>query len=148
MKITIRQKDLEITPSLQEYIEKKVVQPVQKFLKRNAATDLPARKTFRSDGPVLDIEVGRTTKHHHKGNIFHASATLTIGKRVIRAEATDVDIRAACDQIEKELKREIDTFKSKASAIQKRAARAVKRETRFTKAARIKDKGRVWEEGR
>mgnify|MGYP001617304413 CR=1 FL=1 len=138
MKITIRQKDLEITPPLQEYIEKKVVQPVQKFLKRTAATDLP----------VLDIEVGRTTKHHHKGLVYHASATLMIGKRLIRAEATDADIYAACDQIERELKREIDTFKSKTSAVQKRAARAVKRETRFTKVAQIKDKGRVWEEGR
>lgn len=137
MKITIRQKDLEITPSLQEYIENKVVQPVDKFLKRSAQTDLP----------VLDIEVGRTTKHHHKGNVFHASATLTVGKRVIRADATDADIRGACDQLENELKREIDTFKSKASAVQKRAARAVKREVRYSKAARIKQKGRVREEG-
>ena len=128
MKITIRQKDLEITPVLQEYIEKKIVQPVQKFLKRNASTDLP----------VLDIEVGRTTRHHHKGAVFHASATLTVGKRVIRAEETDADIYAACDQIEKELKRVIDTFKTKTSAIQKRAARAVKQQVRYTKAARIK----------
>lgn len=138
MKITIRQKDLEITPSLQEYIEKKVVQPVQKFLKRNAATDLP----------VLDIEVGRTTKHHHKGEVFHASATLTLGKRVIRADATDADIHAACDRIENELKREIDTFKSKTSAVQKRASRAVKEQVRYTKAAQIKRKGRIREEGR
>lgn len=138
MKITIRQKDLEITPSLQEYIEKKIVQPVQKFLKRSAATDLP----------VLDIEVGRTTKHHHKGNVFHASATLTLGKRVIRADATGVDIHIACDTLENELKREIDTFKSKTSAVQKRASRAVKEQVRYTKAARIKQKGRVREEGR
>lgn len=131
MRTTIRQKDLEITPALQEYIERKVVQPVGKFLKRNAATDLP----------VLDIEVGRVTKHHHKGNVFHASATLTIGKRVLRADATDADIHAACDQLENELKREIGTFKSKASAMQKRAARAVKQQVRYAKAARIKGKG-------
>lgn len=147
MKITIRQKDLEITPSLQDYIERKVVQPVGKFLKRNVATDLPARMKFRSDGPVLDIEVGRTTKHHHKGNVFHASATLTIGRRVIRADAIDADIHAACDLLENELKREIDTFKSKTSAVQKRAARAVKQQVRYSKAARIKQKGRVREEG-
>ncbi len=138
MKITIRQKDLEITPTLAEYIDKKVVQPVRKFLKRNASTDLP----------VLDIEVGRTTKHHHKGNVFRASATLSIGKRVIRADATDADIHAACDQLENELKREIDTFKSKASAVQKRASRAIKQQVRYAKAARIKQKGRIREEGR
>jgi len=136
MRTTIRQKDLEITPSLQEYIEKKVVQSVQKLLKRDASTDLP----------VLDIEVARATKHHHKGNVFHASATLTIGKRVMRADATDADIHAACDQLENELKREIDTFKSKTSAIAKRAARAVKQQVRYTKAARIRRKGRVREE--
>ncbi len=135
MRTTIRQKDLEITPSLQEYIERKIVQPVGKFLKRNVATDLP----------VLDIEVGRTTRHHHKGNVFHASATLTIGRRVIRADATDADIHAACDTLENELKREIDTFRSKASAVQKRAARAIKQQVRYTKAARIKQKGRVRE---
>ena len=131
MRITVRQKDLEITPSLQEYIEKKVVQPVQKFLKRSAGADLP----------VLDIEVGRTTKHHHKGNVFHASATLTLGKKVIRADATDADIHAACDTLENELKREIDTFKSKTSAVQKRAARAVKQQTHYSRSAQVKRKG-------
>ena len=131
MKITIRQKDLEITPSLQDYIEKKVVQPVQKFLKRSAPTDLP----------VLDIEVGRTTKHHHKVDVFHASATLSLGRKVIRADAIDADIHAACDTLENELKREIDTFKSKGSAIQRRAARAVKDRVRFTKAVQVRGKG-------
>lgn len=137
MKITIRQKNLEITSALQEYIVRKVINPVEKFLKRN----------MTRDAPILDIEMSRTTKHHRKGQVYRASAGLTLGKTVLHAEAEDRDIHAACDSLENELKREIDGFKSKISAVSRRKARAVKRDTRYSAGARIRQKGRAFNEG-
>lgn len=118
MRITIRQKNLEITPALQEYIDEKIVRPIGKLLSGAEESDLP----------ILDIEVERTTKHHRKGDVYRAEANLTLGAKLIRAEAEDVDIRAACDAVHDELAREIKTFKEKHATLQKRSARKAKEE--------------------
>lgn len=136
MRITIRQKDVEITDALREYIARKIVQPAERLLKRAGPDDMP----------ILDIEIARTTRHHHKGTIYRASATLTLGKAILRAGAEDEDAHAACDAIEEELKREILTHKEKSRAMVKRGARKAKRESRYTEIARIPDGSRVREE--
>ena len=121
MRVTIRQKDLEITSALETYINEKIVASVEKFLKRGASEDLP----------LLDIEVGRTTFHHKKGQVYRVSATLTLAHKVIRAEAEDEEIHAACDKIEEELTREITSFKTRSFSLFKRAARQMKDQLRF-----------------
>lgn len=137
MRITIRQKNIEMTPALREYIEKKVIAPAKKLLARSAGGDLP----------VLDIEVSRNTKHHRKGKVFQADASLSVGKTLIRAEAEDVDVRSACDLLESELRREITTFKSRRRARDLRGAREAKKDIRFDSAARLYRKGRIRNEG-
>lgn len=116
MRITIRKKNLDITPALREYMDEKIVRPIGKLLKRAAGYDLP----------ILDMEVERTTQHHRKGDVYRAEANLTIGGHMIRAEAVDMDIRAACDAVHDELAREIKTFKEKNETLTKREGRRVK----------------------
>lgn len=137
MRITIRQKNLEITLALRSYIESKLISPVQKLVRGIKLPDLP----------ILDLEVGRTTQHHHKGKVYRVAANLALNGKLIRAEAEDVDVHAACDLVEDELKREITHYKTRASSLLKRGARAVKRELRFDRAARLFTKGRVRNEG-
>lgn len=134
MRVTIRQNKIKITPALSKYIEMKVVRPVRRFLKETADSALP----------IFDLEFGRTTRHHKKGNVYRAEANLHIGKRVFRAEAEAQDIRAACDILEEELKRELRSFKGKVSAVARRQERRTKRELRLDPAARpYNKKGRV-----
>ena len=137
MRVTIRQKDIEITPTLHEYIEQKIVQSVGKFLKHEGEKGMP----------LLDIEVARTTHHHKKGQVYRVSATLTMGKKLIRAEVEEEEVHAACDLLEDELKREITSYKSKSFSVFKRFARRIKKELRFDKAARLFRKGRIRDEG-
>ena len=137
MRVTIRQKDLEITPALRAYIDAKVIQPVQKLIQRDAA----------GDRSLLDIEVERTTHHHRKGAVYRIEANLTLARRFIRAEAVAEDMRAACDVLEQELRREITSYKARAFSLMKRIARRVKRELRFDRAARFFQKGRIRNEG-
>lgn len=120
MRVTLRHKDIEISPSLRRYLDAKIVRPVERLLKRAGP----------EDAVTLDIEVERTTRHHRKGQVYRVEANITLGKKMIRAEATDADPRAACDLLEEELKREILTYKSKSRALLHRRARRAKGELR------------------
>ncbi len=137
MRVTIRKKGLDLTDTLREYIERKIVQPVQKRL----------QGLDKTDSPILDIEVARTTHHHHKGMVYSVSASLTLKDKPIRAEAVDTDIHAACDALENELTREIVAYKGKALALLKRMARRAKKDLHFATAARLFRKGRIRNEG-
>ena len=132
MRVTIRQKNLKITPALTKYIEQKILKPIHRLLKEGVAQDLP----------ILDLEFARTTRHHRKGKIYRAEANLTLGKKMIRAEADEEDVRKACDLLQAELEREIRSYKGKRIARDRREGRAIKKEFRYDPAARILKKGR------
>ncbi len=138
MRVTIRQKNLKITPVLMRYIEQKILKPIRRLLKENTAQELP----------ILDLEFGRTTRHHRKGKVFRAQANLTLGKYLLRAEVDEEDIRAACDLLEEELEEEIRTFKGKSFSLLKRQGRSIKGESRYHPAARFRRASRVRQEGR
>lgn len=125
MRVTIRHKNLEITPALEEYIEMKVVAPVRRLLGPTLSIELP----------ILDLEFSRTTRHHQKGRVYYAEANLSLGKKMLRASVEDEDIRACCDMLEEELKRIVMGFKRRAQSLEKRKARRVKDAFRISKAA-------------
>ncbi len=100
MKINIKSTHLDLTPALKEYIEEKIGS-LAKFLKR-----------WDPEGVVeAYVEVARTTKHHHKGNVFRAETDLRVPGKVLRAEDEDWDIRAAIDRVKDKLKREAEKYK-------------------------------------
>ncbi len=137
MRINIRQKDIEMTDALREYVDMKIVRPVEQLLKRSGSSDVP----------MLDIEVARTTQHHHKGEVYRASATLSLGAKTIRASAEDSDIHAACDALEDELKREISHYKTSSFSMVKRLGRRTKQMMRINPAAWFRRGKRDWHEG-
>ncbi len=100
MKINTKSTNLDLTPALKDYIETKIGS-LSRFLKR-----------WDAEGTVeIWIEVARTTRHHHKGNVFRAEADLRLPGKVLRAEDEDRDIRTAIDRIKDKLKREIEKYK-------------------------------------
>ena len=137
MRVNIRQKNIEVTPALREYIEEKIIRVAEKFLQQQAATDLP----------ILDVEVERTTAHHRKGDVYRVAAKLCGGKQCFYANARHADVRAACDLLEEELQREMYAKKNWITTMFKRGARAFKRHLRPDPAARLWRKGRVRDEG-
>ena len=108
MRIEIKSTELILTPSLKEYIEKKF-QPLSRFLKRYE----------RAGEHVLFVEIARTTKHHKKGPVFYGEVTLSIEKKVFRAEVQSNDVRVVVDQLKDILREEIVQYKEKTS-VQKR----------------------------
>ncbi len=137
MRVNIRQKNIEITPALREYIDEKIIRSAEKFLQNKASTDLP----------ILDVEVERTTGHHRKGDVFRVAAKLCAGQQCFYANARGADVRAVCDVLEEELEREMYGRKNKITAMFRRGARVFKKSMRFDPAARFWRKGRIRDEG-
>ncbi len=100
MKLNIKATGIDLTPALRAYIEEKIGS-VAKFIKR-----------WDDTGAVeARVEVARTTKHHHKGDVFYAEVNVHLPGKVVRAEGTDADMRAAIDRVRDTLRREVEKYK-------------------------------------
>ena len=60
-----------------------------------------------------DVEVGKTTEHHHKGEIFRAEINLSIPGKLLRAEADDKDLYIAIKHAVKHMHTELAKEKDK-----------------------------------
>ena len=101
MKINVKSTNLDLTPSLGVYIEEKLGALKKLVKKFDLGNDL-----------VLHIEVARTTKHHHKGEVFMAEGNLNLPGGNLRAVEKSGDIRVAIDLMKHKLQMEIVKFKA------------------------------------
>ena len=75
MDIIIKAKNLDLTPSIKEYIEIKIGS-LDHFLTR-----------FENQGEIkVEIEIARTTNHHLHGEVFYAEANLHVQKKILSAD--------------------------------------------------------------
>ncbi|MDP2669437.1 MAG: ribosome-associated translation inhibitor RaiA [bacterium] len=116
MQISLKGTNIQILESTREYVDRKLVRTAEKFFKGGGGGDLVS----------LAIEVEKTTKHHKKGDIFRAEASLSMGKINLRAESTAETLNNAIDEVEYELMREIKKFKEKRRTTMLKGARRVK----------------------
>lgn len=103
---------LEMTDAIKDYLEKKIV-GIEKFVKK--AEDAIAR-----------IELGRTTHHHHKGNIFRVEINLQYGDHKFRAEATTDDLYKSIDTVKDEIVAEITKANKKGRDMFKKGKQKIK----------------------
>ncbi|TSC79507.1 MAG: Sigma 54 modulation protein/ribosomal protein S30EA [Parcubacteria group bacterium Gr01-1014_29] len=134
---TLKTKNISLSETMNISIEEKIAKQVVKAL---GAMDEPAAS--------LKIEVGRASRHHRKGAVWQADATLEWGKETLRAETAGETFQEAVDILEEELVRAVKTFKGKRVAAARRGARRAKKNATIAKAARFYRKGRIREEGR
>lgn len=100
MQIDIKATNLDLTPSIQEYIETKIGS-LDHFL-----------TSFQSQSEIkVFVEIAKNTKHYKDGDVFYAEATFSIGKKSFRAEQDNEDIRVAIDKVKDKLQQEIKKFK-------------------------------------
>ena len=121
MRVSLKGTNIKLLDSTREYLDKKLVRMVNKFLIK------PARRQGGDDEPItLELEVGKTTKHHKTGPYFRAEANLSVGKTLLRAEAMGENLNKAIDLLEEELEREIKKFKERKRALMLKGARQLK----------------------
>lgn len=58
-----------------------------------------------------EVEVGRTTNHHRKGDVFHAEVNLEVPKAVIRASADTDDLIKSINEVKDKMRNEIIKYK-------------------------------------
>jgi putative sigma-54 modulation protein len=120
LKVDIKGTEMELTESIVASIETKLA-TLDKYL---ATAGSPCE---------LRVEVGKTTHHHNKGQLFRAEANLKIPGHLIRAEETSYKLYDALDLVKDQLKREILKI-TKSAVDEKRAgAREAKEQGTETK---------------
>jgi len=102
MQINIKAMEIDLTPALKIYIERKLG-PLSKFIKR-----------FDEAGQAeLWVEVARMTRHHHKGLVFMAEGRLPLPKKALHVVERHDDVRKAVDAMKRTLRLEIEKYKTK-----------------------------------
>ncbi|MBI2647842.1 MAG: HPF/RaiA family ribosome-associated protein [Candidatus Wildermuthbacteria bacterium] len=59
------------------------------------------------------IELGRTTRHHKKGDVYRAEAQIKLKSQSIRAEGVSNTVFGAITQMKDRLKRELSKYKTR-----------------------------------
>src|SRR5258708_38912479 len=101
MHIKVHAPDLELTPAIFEYIEKRM-RSLEKFIGKD-----------HSDVALLEFEVGKVSHRHRQGEVYRAEVNLDVPGRQLRAEAEEEDIYTAIDVVKAEMEREITSQKDK-----------------------------------
>ena len=113
MNIKIRSKNFDLTPAINDYINKKI-STLEKFF-------------GTKENILCEVEIGRTTMHHKSGDIFRAEVNIVEpGGGQIFAVAEKVDLYTAIDIVREEAEREIVSGKSKRNTLFRRGAIKVK----------------------
>ncbi|MEK7209582.1 MAG: ribosome-associated translation inhibitor RaiA [Patescibacteria group bacterium] len=127
MQIILKATNLTVTPSLNEYIER-ALGSLNKLVKN------------MGEETEMRVEVGRSTFHHRKGEVFFAEANLKIGKNILRSSAESLTVQAAVDEVHDELRNEIYKFKGKRETIFRRGARSFAKLLKISPLARFRKK--------
>lgn len=128
MEIIFKTKDFVLTPSIEDYIHKKL-ESLEKFL-----------SGFNEELTKIEIELGRTTSRHRTGDIFRAEINLSVGSKLFRVESEQDDLFAAIDEVRDDLEQEIKKFKTKKETIFIRGARSIKKKFGLSVLARFRNK--------
>ncbi len=127
MKIIIKATNIDLSPSINQYIEEKIG-GLEKFLKK-----------YNPELTEAKVEVGKTTRGQRQGEIFRAEVNLSLNGDLIRIEKTEESLHAAIDLVKDELARRIRKHKDKSSTVFVRGARSWKKFWRVNPMARFRD---------
>ena len=128
MKVSIRTKNLSLSPNLKDYTDEKISKELEKLL-------------INERPPIeASIELERTTNHHQKGNIYRAEIQVSLHGHKVISEALGESIEQAIDQVKDELEREIKKHRGKEKDIGIKRSRFLKKLFHLSPLARFKKK--------
>ena len=122
MNINLKATNFELTPAIREYAEKKV-NGLEKFIR------------ITDESVQAWVEVGRTTAHHFKGDVYRAEIQIHIPHygRGVRAEDTRETLNEAIDGAHDKVKLELEKVKDRKISLVRKGARAFKNLIPFLK---------------
>ncbi len=103
MKINFKATNLEVTASLKEYIDLKIGS-LAKFVEKIENQGMEV---------LVCVEVGRISKHHHKGDVYRVEVNIDAPQNIVRIEEEGSDVRAIVDVVHDKLKHMLVKYKEK-----------------------------------
>lgn len=101
MKVIIKPTNIDLNDALEKYVNDKL-DSLNKLL-----------QDFDPDIIQARVEIGKPSKHHKSGPVFYAEINLSLPGKLLRADATHLDLRYAINQAKDELERQIEKYKNK-----------------------------------
>lgn len=115
MNINIKATNIELTPAISDYVDKRI-NSIQKYLQGGEeGSDI-----------VAQVEVGKSTNHHKGGEIFRAEVLISGAGLNLYAFAETEDLYASIDKVKDEITYEIKRNKEKRFALARRGGQMVK----------------------
>ncbi len=112
MKINLKATGISLTPSISEYAEKKL-KMLEKFL-----TDV--------DAVLINMEVGKTTKHHKSGDFFRAEVHLIVGGEDYYAVSETDNLYASIDAVKDDIVHELTSKRKKTMRMLRKGGAKIK----------------------
>jgi putative sigma-54 modulation protein len=110
MTINIHGTGIELTDAIKEYAEEKMSQLTK----------------FFDNIQQINIDVGKQSHHHNKGEVFYAEVNVHIPGHMLRIVKEEQDLYKAIDKVKDHFKVELEKIKEKMRRKDKSELRAVK----------------------
>lgn len=110
MSININGTGIDLTVAIKQYVEEKF-------------GDLDK---FFDNIQRMDIDVGKRSDHHNKGEIFYAEANVHVPGKDLRVVKESEDLYKAIDKVRDHLKNELKEYKEKMRRLDKETIRDAK----------------------
>jgi len=101
MKIIIKGAKIKLTPILKDFVEEKITD-LEKLFESNIKRDFEV-KAF--------VEIGKTSEHHRKGDIFFAECQIFLPGKGVRAVAEKEDLKLAICEVKDQLQVQLKKYK-------------------------------------
>lgn len=111
MNINIKSTNIELTGAIKDYVTKKV-NSIEKFL--------------NAENSNIQIEVAKSTNHHHKGDIFFTEINIDSMGQKFFVRANKEDLYKSIDEAREMIVREIKRSKNKRRDVFKKGALKIK----------------------
>lgn len=113
MNRNIKATNIELSPAIHDYLNKKIV-----------AFDKLIDKSDES--VALNVILAKLTNHHQKGDIFKAEMNLHISGKVFQASSEGQDLFAAIDLVKDDIVNELRSYKRKKIGLLKKSGSKIK----------------------
>ncbi len=117
MQINLQRKNIELTEAIKDYVLKKVTN-LEKLL---------SSIEINGGEVMINFEVGKSTKHHKSGVIFHADCIINIDGKKFYSSSDHEDLYSAIDEVKETLFNDIQKNKDRRQTLFKRGAISIKK---------------------
>lgn len=113
IRTNVKATNIELTPEISDYLSKRL-SAFEKLI------------SHHPDAAIIDVELGRTTKHHQTGDVYRAEINVHVGHRSFRASRETPDLYTSIDEAKDQMMDELRSDKERRISLVRRGSQHVK----------------------